>query len=125
MNVIHNIAQGFYGFMYVCNRDYKIEFMNDNLIRRVGYNAKGESCYKAIQGLDEICPWCPNHEVLSGEVVRLEIRNPKDERWYLIVNAPFYFEDVSRLSMFIDITERKLAEESMMNERESITVKRR
>lgn len=115
MNVIENLSQAFHGFMYVCNRYYRIEFMNKHLIERIGHDATGELCYKALQGLDKICPWCPGEKVFRGEIVGLEIKSPKDNRWYYIINAPYYyhFNTVSMISMFIDITEKKLLKESL------------
>ncbi len=109
------ILKAFDGLIYVCSRDFRIEFMNARLIERTGYDATGELCYKVLHGRDSACPWCVNDRVFSGETVRWEIQSPKDEKWYYIVNTPLYHEDgkISKQSMIIDITERKLAEESL------------
>ena len=114
MHVINNIAGFFYGFMYVCSRNYEIEFMNNNLIELIGRNAIGELCYKALQGLDEACPWCPNAKVFDGKMVCQEVLSPRDNRWYYTVNTPYIFSDdeVLKMSMFIDVTEQKLSEVS-------------
>lgn len=112
MHIIKNIARYFYGFMYVCNRNFEIEFMNDKLIERIGHNATGELCYKALQGLNDACPWCPNAKVFEGEIVCLEVLSPQDNRWYYTVNTPFFLSDdnISKMSMSIDITGQKMPE---------------
>ena len=109
------IIKAFDGHIYVCSRDFRIEYMNAQLIERTGHNAIGELCFKVLHGRDSICPWCVNDRVFNGETVRWEIQSPKDDKWYYVVNTPLFNEDgkISKQSMIIDITERKLAEESL------------
>lgn len=103
------IVEGFDGFIYICSENYDIEFMNERLIERTGYNAIGQRCYKTLHGLDEICQWCENEKIIRGEVVRREIRDSKDNRWYYIVNTPIHNQNgsISRMTMIQDITEKK------------------
>ncbi len=103
------IVEGFDGFIYICSENYDIEFMNERLIERTGYNALGQRCYKTLHGLDEICQWCENEKIIRGEVVRREIRDSKDNRWYYIVNTPIHNQNgsISRMTMIQDITEKK------------------
>lgn len=103
------IVEGFDGFIYICSENYDIEFMNERLIERTGYNAIGQRCYKTLHGLDEICQWCENEKIIRGEVVRREIRDSKDKRWYYIVNTPIHNQNgsISRMTMIQDITEKK------------------
>ncbi|MEJ2157419.1 MAG: PAS domain S-box protein [Desulfobacteraceae bacterium] len=112
---LNAILKAFDGLIYVCSRQFRIEFMNNKLIERSGYDATGELCYKVLHGRDSVCPWCVNERVFNGETVRWEIRSPKDGKWYYIVNTPLRYEDgsVSKQSMIVDITERKLAEEAL------------
>ena len=109
------IVETFSGLIYVCSKDYRIEFMNEAFIKRTGYDATGELCYKILHGLDSICPWCPNDRVFKGKTVRFEVLSPLDNRWYYIVNTPIYHSDgaKSKHSMILDITERKQAEEKI------------
>jgi PAS domain S-box-containing protein len=112
------ILKAFDGLIYVCSRDFRIEFMNDRLIERTGYNATGELCYKVLHGRDGVCPWCVNDRVFNGETVRWEIQSPKDDQWFYVVNTPLCNKDgtVSKQSMIIDITERKQAEEALLRD---------
>jgi signal transduction histidine kinase/ABC-type amino acid transport substrate-binding protein/ActR/RegA family two-component response regulator len=106
------IVESFDGQIYICSPDYKIEFMNRNLIQRSGRDATGEPCYKILHDRDSICPWCINDRVQKGQTVRWEVRSPKDNLWYYVVNTPIYRADgsISKQAMILDITERVHAE---------------
>jgi PAS domain S-box-containing protein len=103
------------GLIYTCSKDFRVEFMNERLLKRTGYDATGELCYKVLHDLDSICPWCMNEQVFNGETVRWELKSPKDDRWWYIINTPIYHADgsISKHSMILDITERKKAEEEI------------
>jgi two-component system cell cycle sensor histidine kinase/response regulator CckA len=107
------IVETFDGLIYICSDNYRIEFMNDKFVHRTGRNAVGELCYKALHDRDSVCPWCVNERVFAGETVRWELQSPKDGRWYYVVNAPIRNADgsMSKQSMIMDTTERKVAEE--------------
>lgn len=106
------VVDSFDGFIYTCSPDYRIEFMNKQLIERTGRDATGELCYKVLHERDSICPWCTNKRVMNGETVRWEVRSPKDGRWYYAVNTPIRHANgtISKQAVIIDITEEKLAQ---------------
>ena len=116
------IVEAFDGLVYICSEDYKIEFMNEELIKRTGYDATGEICYRVLHERDSICPWCVKERVLEGETVRWELESPKDNRWYYVVNTPIYNADgtISKQAMILDITERKAMEEALEKSAEKI-----
>ena len=105
----------FEGLIYVCSADYVLEYVNDRLIERSGYDPTGEFCFKALHDLDEVCEWCDIDRVLSGETIRWEVLSPKDNRWYYVVNAPIFHADgtASKHSMIVDITDRRHAQEAL------------
>ena len=109
------MVEAFDGLIYVCSQDFRIEFMNDHSIRCIGYDATGQLCYRALHDRDSVCPWCVNDRVFRGETVKWEVRSPRDNRWYYVVNTPIYRSDGTRSkwSMSLDITERKQAEEGL------------
>ncbi len=116
----HAILEAFDGLMYVGSKDYRIEFMNNQLIKRTGHNGVGDFCFKTLHGRDSICPWCVNERVFNGETVRWDVQSPKDKRWFFNVNAPIFHQngDISKLAMILDITEQKKAErDSRENEK--------
>ena len=103
------IIRAFDGFIYVCSSNYQVEYMNDKLIERTGYNPIGQKCFNALHGLDHVCDWCVNDRVLKGETVRWEIRSPKDNRYYYIINTPIYYPDgsIAKMAMIQDVTDKK------------------
>ncbi|HVO68387.1 MAG TPA: PAS domain S-box protein [Syntrophales bacterium] len=113
---LNAVIQAFEGLIYVCSQDYRIKFMNEQLINRTGYDATGELCYRVLHDRDSICPWCVNERVFAGETVRWEVKSPKDNRWYYVANTPVYNEDgtVDKQAMIQDITDRKLVEQALL-----------
>ncbi len=110
------IVEAVDGLIYVCSPDYRIEFMNRQLIERTGRDATGELCYQALHGLDHVCTWCVNERVARGETVRFEVQSPKDGRWYYAVDTPIRHADgtISKQAVIQDITERKLSDEARL-----------
>ena len=113
------IIRAFDGFVYVCNKDYRLEFMNERLIQRTGFDGTGQLCHKVLHKLDKICPWCCNDRVFKGETVRWEVKNAKDQRWYYVIDTPLSYPDgsISKFAMIIDIHQRKQAEEELERHR--------
>ncbi|MFH0826040.1 MAG: ATP-binding protein [Pseudomonadota bacterium] len=116
------LLEAFEGLLYVCSANYEVEYMNERFIRRTGYDAAGEKCYKALHDRNEVCPWCVNERVQQGETVRWEIRSPKDNRWYYIVNTPIRRQNgsISKMAMIQDITVRRQGEEALRESRERL-----
>jgi PAS domain S-box-containing protein len=114
------IVEAFDGLIYICSQDYRVEFMNKQLIERTGYDGTGELCYKVLHDRDSICPWCVNNQVFTGETVRWEVQSPKDNHWYYVVNTPIYHTDgsMSKQAMILDITERRQVEEALRESEE-------
>ena len=106
------IVEAYDGFIHICSADRRMEFMNSRLIARVGREAVGEPCYRVLHDREAPCPECVNDRVFRGETVSWEVKNPKDGRWYFVVNSPLPRADgrISKIAMVQDITERKEAE---------------
>ena len=109
------VVESFDGHIYICSADYKVEFMNKRLLERTKGNPIGQDCYRVLHHRDSICPWCVNDSVLRGKTVRWEMRNPKDNRWYYVINSPITHPDgrISKMAMILDVTERKQVEEQL------------
>lgn len=120
------MVDAFDGFMYICSQSRRIEFMNRQMIERIGYDATGEICYKALHNFESVCPWCVNEKVFKGESVQWDFQSPRDGRWYHISNNPIRSAKgiLSKQVMITDITADKQAEQDrvaleaqrMMNE---------
>jgi PAS domain S-box-containing protein len=116
------IIQAFDGFVYVCNGDYRLEFMNERLIRRTGFDGTGQRCHKVLHNQDTVCPWCRNDLVFDGKTVRWEVKSPRDQRWYYVIDTPIFRPDgtISKFGMIIDIHDRKITEEELERHRRNL-----
>ncbi|MEA1906361.1 MAG: PAS domain S-box protein [Euryarchaeota archaeon] len=103
--------------VYVVSDDYKIEFMNKALVNIFGDRA-GSTCYKVFHNREDPCPHCKNPRVLRGETVRWEWHTHRRDRTFDLIETPLKNIDgtVSKLTMFRDITRRKLAEKRIEEE---------
>lgn len=113
------IVDSFDGLIYICSQDHRIEFMNRKLIERTGRDATGELCYKVLHDRDSACPWCVNERIFAGETIHWETLSPKDNRWYHVINVPIVHADgsMSKHSMIIDITDRKVFEQELQRQK--------
>ena len=120
--LLSSIIQAFDGFVYVCTRDYRVRFMNERLIQRTGFDGTGQRCYRVLHNQETVCPWCRNDRVFSGETIRWEVKSPKDQRWYYVIDSPIFQPDGSlcKFGMIIDIHQRKTAEEELERDRRTL-----
>ncbi len=108
-----SVVEAFDGLIHITSSDHKIQFANQRLIERTGYDPLGKNCYEMLHGLQESCEWCIYHKVSSDDIYRAELLSPKDNRWYYVVSSPMAHQDgsVSRIFLMHDIDDRKRAEE--------------
>ena len=88
--------------VYICSPGLRIGYMNPAMVNRIGRNATGESCHKAIYGLDEQCSWCLVDRVQRKEYVEYEMADSKHNRHYSVTTSPICHTDgtVSQLTIF-------------------------
>ncbi|MCK4795408.1 MAG: PAS domain S-box protein [Desulfobacteraceae bacterium] len=100
--------------IYIIDSDYTLEFMNKAMIRDFGEGI-GKKCYRVINNLDDICPWCRAKEVFKGETLRWEHHVPNIHKTYDLLEHPLENTDgtISKLSICRDITQRKKREEKI------------
>ena len=104
---------------YICSPELHIEYMNPAMIDRVGTNAIGKLCYKALYDMDEKCSWCVFDQIKKGEHVDYEVADPKDSHYYSVSNSPIFHADgtASKLTIFHDITKIKDIEAQLRQSR--------
>ncbi|MGD8835433.1 MAG: sigma-54-dependent Fis family transcriptional regulator [Desulfobacteraceae bacterium] len=109
------ILDAFDGQIYVSNKSYRLTYANEQLTSKIGPQAIGQYCYKAIHGRKSPCPFCVIDQVTAGHKVRFEMKNPRDRHWYYSMNAPIRHIDgsISLLAMVTDINDRKNAEQAL------------
>lgn len=97
--------------IYVCSDEYKIEFVNDQLMMYIGRDVTGERCHAALFGRDSVCPWCRHPSCRSEKTIRHELDHASRRRWYFRMKTPLYAKDgsLSMLVMLRDITAEKTA----------------
>ncbi len=115
------MVDAFDGMIYICSTDYRIEYLNERMIKHLGQDATGEFCFKAF-GRRTVCPWCINHRIAKGETVRWELVSPLDGRWYYVVNAPIRHTNgtISKYAMMMDINDRKENEKELKTHRDHL-----
>lgn len=108
-----SVVEAFEGLIHITSADLEIQFANQRLIERTGYDPVGHKCYEALHGFSDICPWCSTTAMNSDETYQTELLSPKDERWYHGVSFPLKQQDgsLSRIFLMHDIDDRKRAED--------------
>jgi len=93
--------------LYICSPEFTVEYMNPAMIKRLGRDATGEACHKALHGLNHKCDWCIFDPVASGETIEITIISPLDDRHYRVNNMPIQNKNgtISKMSIFRDITQ--------------------
>jgi len=117
-----SVVDAFDGIIHVSSPDHVIEFANQRLIDRTGYDPIGKKCFKVLHGLEDVCPWCKFGKENVEATFKRERLSPKDNRWYYVVSSPFYHEDgrLSRIFLMHDLDMQKKAEAERENLKEQL-----
>jgi PAS domain S-box-containing protein len=101
--------------LYIGSKEFIVEYMNASMVKRIGHDATGEKCFKAILGFDKQCSWCNTEAIKKGEVYSLSIVSPKDNHSFDISSCPIINDDgsVSMLNVFRNVTKIKNMEQQL------------
>jgi two-component system, NarL family, sensor histidine kinase UhpB len=108
-------------FVHLKAADYMIRFANRRFIETFG-EPGDKPCYAVLKGRSEPCEECRAFEVLKTKLPqKFEWTTPLHARTYEIYNYPFCDRDsLLVLTLGIDITERKLAEEHLRDSEQNL-----
>ncbi|THB81137.1 MAG: PAS domain S-box protein [Desulfobacteraceae bacterium] len=93
--------------VYICSDNYRIQYMNQAMLDRVGHDATGELCYEALHGFDRQCLWCKYDHIFKSGHTEKNIVSPLDNRSFNVSSTVFENEtgSLSKLSVFRDTTD--------------------
>ncbi len=93
---------------YLCSADNEILYLNPAMRNRIGYDAVGEKCHKAIYNSEKVCSWCYFEDLKMQKKDKVVIEVEKNNKYYIVTSV--LLKDDSKLTVYHDITTRKLAE---------------
>ena len=114
-NRFKQVLEAFPHGIYIADCNHNIEYVNPTLEREFGPVA-GRKCHAYFQDLSEPCPWCKNHQVFQGRMVRWEHHMAKNNRDYDLIDIPLLNADgtFSKLEVIQDVTEQKRAAAALL-----------
>lgn len=107
---LYTIIENFDGFIFTCDSQCRITYMNPALVSHLGHNATGENCPKTIFNIETTCPLCMDEITMQGQSTRQEIQSLSDGRWYYAIQSPIIDHNGQvneRQIILHDITDRK------------------
>jgi DNA-binding NarL/FixJ family response regulator len=105
---------------------YELLYANAAFERLFGTTI-GQTCYRALQGLDAPCSFCTNDRIFgenTGTPYIWEFQNRSTGRWFRCIDRAIRWPDdrMVRYEMAIDITDRKQAEAELKEARQTLEI---
>ncbi len=115
ISILNSMTDG----VYVVNQQHEIEYVNPALIKEFG-PVKNQKCHEYTKGFSGPCSRCKFQDVLAGKTIVSERYYDKNQKTYEVVETPLKSPDItiSKLKIFRNITERKLAEQKLKESEE-------
>jgi two-component system, NtrC family, sensor kinase len=118
--VFREIVEGLTDLVFVCSHDYRITYINQSLLEKLGRDARGEFCYKAIHGYDSVCTFCTDNVIDPLKANCWEYTNQKENAVYDVKSLPVVNADGTKAKVCIlrDITSRRRNEKNILQKYE-------
>lgn len=103
----------------IVDKDHYIQYVNSALKKDFG-EPDGRMCHEYFHREKEVCSNCIHSIIFFGEVKRWEWYSEKTGKLYELIDTPLKNLDgsISKLEIFRDVTERKLAEKELLQSRQ-------
>jgi len=114
------ILETFKEGIYIVSPEYNITYANSALQNKIGKNAVGQKCYKAVHNLNKKCSWCI-YENLKQEKNTIDYEFETEDNKTLVSNN-ILLADNSKLTILTDITEKKKNEQALKESEEKLNI---
>ena len=123
-NKLLNILDAIQDGIYICSKDFKIEYVNPVIKKRLGNPGK-KKCYDYLFARKDRCPWCKGDEVFKGKTIRWEWYDSQSGKTYDLIDTPLKNPDgtISKLKIFHDISERIKKEKELQDSHKKLEKK--
>ena len=110
--------------IHIVDKDYNMEFLNSRMVKEFGKH-NGELCYEYLYNLNSPCKNCNHDKVIKGEACVQMWKSDKNGKLYEVYDIPLNNVDgtISRLEVFLDITDKKAAENELLDLKNSLEEK--
>ncbi|MCT4631559.1 MAG: diguanylate cyclase [Firmicutes bacterium] len=122
LSLVDNIG----GLCYAIDiESHEIVYANNNLKVIFNDSLEGKTCYDVLQGKDKPCEFCTNKYILNNnDTYTWEYFNEKLNKEYHLIDKLIEMPNGKkvRFEVAVDITERKIAEKQLFEEKEFMNV---
>lgn len=101
--LLREILDSFTEGVYICSGNREIEYMNDSLKKKIGEQAIGQKCYKAIYNKNQVCEWCKLDTLREKQV--LQYNHFIEEQGQHLDVHNVLLSNGSKLTIYRDITQ--------------------
>lgn len=107
--MVNNILNTFKDGVYISNLNYDIEYLNESMKHKIGYDAVGSKCYKAIYGLNDPCEECYLPDLLSKKSISFQKEIGGE---FFLISASI-LDESRKITVYNNISEIKFYEKEL------------
>ncbi|MCF6181616.1 PAS domain S-box protein [Lutibacter sp.] len=116
--MMETILAAFDDGVYMSDENYNISYLNKGMIKKIGYNAIGDKCHKAIHNLEQPCSWCYFNDLKEfGKSNSIEVK--LKDNYYIVTSV--LLENNSKMTVYHDITKTKKLKKQLQLKNKELT----